>query len=637
MGSGGVRQRWPGGPATPKMHAAAAGYKPFDGASPSLAGTWMSSQRTRSLLRRAALLLGALLLQVALPASGQRAARSIRVNQLGYYPGAVKTAVVIGAPEGRFHVVTAELADTVFTGTLGPLRASAAYSDTVRLADFSPMTRPGTYVVAVPGVGYSYPFEVRAGVHEEMAVASLKAFYHHRVSVATSPEYAGEWSRPGGHPDSRVLVHPSAASPARPAGSVISAPGGWYDAGDYNKYIVNSGITTATLLSLYEDFPAFASTIDTRIPETGNALPDILDEALVNIRWMMAMQDPADGGVYHKLTEPSFEGFVMPADAKFPRYVVQKSTAAALDFAAVTAQASRIYRKFEHVLPGLADSLSVASTRAWRWARANPDVLYDQNQLNQRFDPDVVTGAYGDRNVADEFAWAAAELYLTTRQDSFYTAVPVLADTAAVVPSWNAVRTLGYYTLVRYPATMRAPADRMRVERLLIDQADSLVAAARGTAYATPFGATRRDFVWGSNAVVANQGIALVQAYRLTGNALYLREALANLDYILGRNATGYSFVTGYGELTPLHPHHRLAEADGLRAPLPGFLAGGPNPGRQDQCPNYPSTLPDKAYIDEVCSYASNEIAINWNAPLVYLAFALEALQYEIGFEPHPR
>ena len=597
----------------------------------------MSLQRTRSLLRRAAPLLAALSVLTALPAEGQRAARSIRVNQLGYYPGAVKHAVVIGAPEGRFHVATPDLADTVFTGTLGPLRASSVFSDTVRLADFSPMTRPGSYVLLVPGVGYSYPFEVRARVHEEMALASLKAFYHHRVSVATTPEYAGEWSRPTGHPDSRVLVHPSAASESRPAGSVISAPGGWYDAGDYNKYIVNSGITTATLLSLYEDFPAFAATIDTRIPETGNALPDVLDEALVNIRWMLAMQDPADGGVYHKLTEPNFEGFVMPADAKLPRYVVQKSTAAALDFAAVTAQGSRIYRRFEHALPGLADSLAVASRRAWRWARANPDVLYDQTQLNQRFDPDVATGAYGDRDLRDEFAWAAAELFLTTREDTFFTAVPVLADTAAVVPTWNAVRSLAYYTLARYPTGLRSAAERARVERLLVEQADSLVAAAGATAYRTPFGNSRRDFVWGSNAVVANQGIALVQAYRLTGNALYLREALANLDYILGRNATGYSFVTGYGDLTPLRPHHRLAEADGLRTPLPGFLAGGPNPGRQDQCPNYPSTLPDKAYIDEVCSYASNEIAINWNAPLVYLAFALEALQFEIGFEQHAR
>ncbi|MBW3628517.1 MAG: glycoside hydrolase family 9 protein [Gemmatimonadetes bacterium] len=571
----------------------------------------------------------------AVPAEGQKLSTAIRLNQLGFYPGGPKMAVITAPGGGPFHVTTPDLRDTVYTGQLSERCTSALSSDTTRLADFSSVSRPGTYVVMVPGIGYSFPFDVRTRVHEDVARASLKSFYHHRASVSTSPEFAGEWSRPAGHPDDAALVHPSAATAARPSGSTVSVPGGWYDAGDYNKYIVNSGITVATLLSLYEEFPAFAASLDTRIPESGNALPDILDEALVNIRWMLTMQDPADGGVYHKLTEPNFEGFVMPAEAKFPRYVVQKSTAAALDFAAVTAQASRILRRYEHALPGMADTLLSASTRAWEWARRNPDVLYDQNQLNQQFDPDISTGTYGDRNVQDEFAWAAAELYLTTRADSFYAAVRILADTAAALPSWSSVRTLGYYSLVRFPGETlpRAAADRARLERLIVDQADTLVAAARGNAYRTAMGNTRRDFIWGSNAVAGNQGIALIQAFRLTGDPRYLREALGNLDYILGRNATGYSFVTGYGDLTPLHPHDRLSEADGIRAPVPGFVVGGPNPGRQDQCTTYPSTLPDKAYTDDVCSYAANEIAINWNAPLVYLAVALEALQYEIGHD----
>jgi endoglucanase len=117
----------------------------------------------------------------------------------------------------------------------------------------------------------------------------------------------------------------------------------------------------------------------------------------------------------------------------------------------------------------------------------------------------------------------------------------------------------------------------------------------------------------------------LIVAHRLTGTPLYLRRAVDNLDYLLGRNPTGYSFVTGFGDRTPQHPHHRPSEADGLDAPVPGWLAGGPNPGRQDRC-DYPSALPALAYLDDVCSYASNEVAINWNAPLGYLAVAVEAL-----------
>ena len=116
------------------------------------------------------------------------------------------------------------------------------------------------------------------------------------------------------------------------------------------------------------------------------------------------------------------------------------------------------------------------------------------------------------------------------------------------------------------------------------------------------------------------------KAWRLTADPGYLRAAAAALDYLLGRNATGYSFVTGHGAATPRAPHHRPSAADTVAAPVPGLLVGGPNPGRQDGCPGYPSALPARAYVDGACSYASNEIAINWNAPLADLAGALDAI-----------
>ena len=137
--------------------------------------------------------------------------------------------------------------------------------------------------------------------------------------------------------------------------------------------------------------------------------------------------------------------------------------------------------------------------------------------------------------------------------------------------------------------------------------------------------------MWGSNAVAANQGILLVQAYLITGQNKYLNAALSNLDYILGRNATGYCFVTGFGSKSPMHPHHRPSVADGIDEPVPGLLAGGPNPGKQDGC-KYEYSEPETTHVDLDCSYASNEIAINWNAPLVYLVNAIEALQYRGGF-----
>ena len=149
-------------------------------------------------------------------------------------------------------------------------------------------------------------------------------------------------------------------------------------------------------------------------------------------------------------------------------------------------------------------------------------------------------------------------------------------------------------------------------------------------------GSRKSDFNWGSNSNAANQGILMINAWKLTGDIKYANAALTNLDYICGRNATGYHFVTGFGKRSPKHPHHRPSEADAVAEPVPGLMAGGPNPGMQDKC-NYTFKEPETAYVDDYCSYASNEIAINWNAPLVYLANAIEAIQYKTGYSKQPQ
>ena len=139
-----------------------------------------------------------------------------------------------------------------------------------------------------------------------------------------------------------------------------------------------------------------------------------------------------------------------------------------------------------------------------------------------------------------------------------------------------------------------------------------------------------KDFIWGSNAVVLNQGMMLVQAYRITGKRDYLDAAQSALDYTLGRNPLGVSYVTGFGTRSPMHPHHRPSVADGIAAPVPGWLVGGPNPGQQDakDCKaTYRAKEPALSWLDDACSYASNEVAINWNAPLVYVAAALQVLE----------
>jgi endoglucanase len=258
----------------------------------------------------------------------------------------------------------------------------------------------------------------------------------------------------------------------------------------------------------------------------------------------------------------------------------------------------------------------------------NPKVAYNQELMNKLFKPVINTGAYGDSDFSDEFIWAAAELYITTGKESFYTAFPMFPDAQMPLPAWGDVRLLGYYTLERFEKklTMVAMNDFTGLKERIIRTADEMAKGISDRPYQTVMGKSAGDFIWGSNSVATNEGILLIQAYKLSGDRKYLDYALTNLDYVLGRNATGYSFVTGYGHKTPMFPHHRLSEADNIADPIPGLIVGGPNPGQQDGCKTYPSRIPDESYTDSVCSYASNEIAINWNAPAAYLAGALEAL-----------
>ncbi|HLI92366.1 MAG TPA: glycoside hydrolase family 97 catalytic domain-containing protein, partial [Puia sp.] len=471
---------------------------------------------------------------------------AIDVNQVGFYPRAPKMAIVAGGPDAaeNFYLVSMNGGDTVFRGLLGPATPSANSSLSTRLADFSAFRSPGLYSVVVPGLGRSHSFRIADKVLFPVARAALKGFYYIRSGTALTPAYAGKWSRVAGHPDTEVLVHPSAATASRPAGTVIRTPGGWYDAGDYNKYVVNSGITMGTLLDAYEDFPGFFDTLHTNIPPVPG-VPDLLNEVLYNLRWMLTMQDPGDGGVYHKCTNAAFDGMVMPDITRAPRYVVQKGTAATLDFAAVMAQAARMLRSFRRSLPSLSDSCLRAAEYAWQWALQHPAVIYDQDQLDRTFTPAITTGAYGDRHFNDEWFWAASELLVTTGNDQYGQVVREHAGDTMILPSWSNVQMMGDYTLLRYRKSLPASWEPLirSVQGRVLRMADSWLAQTGANAFHSVMGESRRDFVWGSNSVAANQGMLLVAAWLQTGDGRYLAPAVANMDYLLGMNATGYCFI----------------------------------------------------------------------------------------------
>ena len=547
----------------------------------------------------------------------------IRLNQVGMYPTQEKTAVIEGkVSAGQVKITSAQTGKKA--GKVKVLRiATSPWSKKQRtVVDFSSITQPGDYTISCGKETAS--FTIGNDALREVTKGTLKAFYLNRSGMAIEEKYAGIYARPLGHPDTRVYIHPSATSTGRPAGTVISSPLGWYDAGDYNKYIVNSAFSVGIMLCSYEQNKAYFDQLDVNIPESGNKTADVLDELQYNLAWMLTMQDPYDGGVYHKLTTPNFEGFVMPKDCRQQRYVVQKSTAATLDFAAVMAQTARIFKGSKDY-PCLADRAARAALAAYGWAERNPHVLYQQNKMNENAKPAVFTGEYGDGRLDDEWFWAATELFLLTEDPHFAELASKYQPKRFTAPTWGMVASLGAFDwMTLCPESPIATNSRQQ----LLAHCDSIIATTATSSFQTPNGNSPRDFGWGClSETFGTNGLSLLYAHQLTGDKKYLTAALQDAEYILGRNATGYCYVTGFGQKSPMNPHHRLSFSDGIEAPMPGMLVGGPNPGQQDiaDVKTYPSKQPDESYADVMQSYASNEIAINWNASILALLGWLEA------------
>lgn len=575
-------------------------------------------------------------------------------NYLGFRLIGPKWLVVPGERVVSFKVIAPNNDQPVLQGETTRAAYWPEAAQWVSLADVSALTAPGEYQFLVPGLKPIH-FTIAAAPYSAVHDSAIKAFYYNRASIALEPRFAGPWARAAGHPDTSVKVHSSAASDARPAGFTFSAPKGWYDAGDYNKYVVNSGISTYTLLRAYADFADFYQQRQWQIPESDNATPDLLDEIMWNLDWLSAMQDPNDGGVYHKLTTLSFAGIVMPDQTHAERFVVQKSTAAALNFAAVMANASRVIQPFESQWPGKAALYRQQALAAWQWAQQYPAVYYQQPA-------DVHTGAYGDEQLADEWAWAGVELFLLTSEPTYLTAFrqltglstasspstspstsslpspslsPTVVSSRPTTPSWANVAALAYYSLAAELRQGRNLDSVIvgQVTQGLLQAADQLVSIHQQSAYGVAMRAD--DFVWGSNAVAMNKAMLLYQAWLVSPQPRYEQAMQGLLDYVLGRNPLQLSYVTGFGITHPQFIHHRPSAADNVDAPVPGWLVGGPQPGQQDQCA-YTTPLPALSYVDDWCSYASNEVAINWNAPLVYVLAAMHHLPMTTSKDVEP-
>jgi len=536
---------------------------------------------------------------------------AIKVDQVGYPIDGPKIALVSVAGK-TFELKRSSDGSVVFSGSLTTAQADGDTGDKVQAADFSGFSKPGTYYVDVAGVGRSWNFTLSGNVYEHTYYMAMRGFYGQRCGTAVDmgPDFPG-FSHLACHLHGEF--HPSSGK----AGERDNV-GGWHDAGDYGRYEVNSSISTGTLLWAWEIYGPKLKNIQLKIPETGNGTPDILNEARWNLEWMLKMQDD-DGGVWHKQTSTHFSGFIAPQDDTLPSEVIGtdsepfKSTCATADLAAVGAIAGRVYKPFD---TEFAAQALEAARRAWAWAEKNPNVTF-------RNPPGVSTGEYGDRNCSDERLWAAAELARTTGEASFndyfvqnYEQFLHTLDSPPA-ESWSQVAPMGMWT---YALSRQKNADTKAIEAIrqrTLAAARVVVDRTRANPYRISMKTT--DYVWGSNGIAAGYGMYLMIANVFSPDANFSDAARDNLHYLLGRNSFSLSWVTHVGENPFLHPHHRPSGATG--AAWPGLLSGGPNAGRQDAVlAKLPKDLPPaKVYADQLGSYASNEICINWQAALVFL------------------
>lgn len=585
---------------------------------------------------------------------------AIRVNQVGYLPGLEKKATVVSSSTTPIAWRLLNSAGTaVKSGTTTVFGKDSASGDNVHTIDFSDYKTEGTgYTLEVDSADVSprksMPFKIGTDLYTQMKSDAIKYFYHNRSAMAITMPYAGrqDLTRPAGHPND-VLSNAKNTWYSSYGNYSLDITGGWYDAGDHGKYVVNGGISTWTMMNQYEralynggdvtKAPFADNTMN--IPESGNGIPDILDESRYNLQTLLKMQVP-DGNKYagmahHKAHDERWTALgIRPDQDTMDRYLQPPSTAATLNLAAISAQGSRLWKNYDSAF---ATKCLTAAEKAWDAAVANPAIYAP-------YTGQTGGGAYGDDHVTDEFYWAAAELYATTgnakylnylKSSEYYLTMPtVLVNGEAKGISgsfdWGNVQGLGTITLATVPNSL-GESEISKARANITAAADVFVANENNEGYGTPMvqgkvpddsGNYITGYPWGSNSFVANEAIVMAYAndFNKTTNK-YMNGVSRAMDYLLGNNPNVQSYVTGYGSNPLENPHHRFwAYQDNNTFPKApaGCMSGGPNSGLQDPWVKGSGWKPGakpaaKCFMDHIESWSTNEITINWNAPFAWI------------------
>ena len=581
------------------------------------------------------------------PSEDAAQAPSVRVNQVGYAPKFAKVATVVneGKSPLEWKLLDAK-GEVAASGETTVIGADPHSGDHVHQVDFSAVTAPAEGYVLQVGEDRSDPFDIRADVYSQLKYDALAFFYHNRSGIPIEMPHAREeqWARPAGHkPDEATCAPESVLTQLGwPKGSgcdyTLDVTGGWYDAGDHGKYVVNGGISVWTLFNLYEFQTQFgdAKALGDKtlnIPESGNRRSDLLDEARWQMDFLLKMQvpdgNPLAGMVHHKMHDEEWTALgLAPHEANKKRYLRPPSTAATLNVAATGAQCARVFKAVD---AAFAKRCLTAAEKAWKAANENPE------RYAPRTDTTAGGGPYDDDYVKDEFYWAAAELFTTTGKKAYYDALVAnphhtkalgAAGTESLM-TWKETDGLGLITLALAKGPLK-PKEREAVRERLVAVADKYLQAVAEEGYRVPFKPKGEAYPWGSNSFIINNMVVLAVVHELTGDKKYLDGVTHGMDYLLGRNPMGQSYVTGYGERPLKNPHHRFWAHQANNAypsAPPGIVSGGPNSGLEDpyvKAAGLKGCKPQKCFLDHIEAWSANEITINWNAPFAWVAAFLD-------------
>lgn len=518
-------------------------------------------------------------------------APSIMTDQVGYQPDETKTAVFRDVTnETNFSVVNADSGQVVYTGELSAPTFYSSADENNWTGDFSAVTEAGTYYITCGGLDQSYSFTIGNDVYDSLLNDSVKMLYLQRCGTEVKDSTFGHAAC---HDTLATVYHTN---------EKIDVSGGWHDAGDYGRYVVPGAKSVADLLIAYDANPKlFSDSIG--IPESGNGVPDVLDEVRYELEWMLKMQDSQTGGVHHKVSCENFPGYVMPETETDELIVTPVSTTATADFCASMAMAYEYYQKFDK---DFAEKCLNAAKNAWAFLQKNPNFIFSNPS-------DITTGDYGDTSDIDERYWAAAQMWRATGEDTYRTALESMRVQNGM--DWMEVGDYGNIAILTMDGVDTNSDLYTRAKTSILKEADQM----KGLSQSNPYGVSVSRYNWGSNMGVATSGMILNLAYQMTEDSTYLDTSRSNLHYLLGNNAMGECFVTGYGTVSPEHPHHRPSMAKNQA--MKGMLVGGVNSGLEDSaakayCANSPSA---KCYVDHWESYSTNEITIYWNSPLTCL------------------